>query len=779
MRLSRTHLISALALLTAAATPALAQQTVSIGSSINGELSQTDGRRGNGAFADVYTFAGRAGERVTIQLRSSAIDPLLTLAGPGGFSAENDDSDGLNSRLDVTLPANGQYSITASSFAADATGGYALSLSGGGAVSAGGGMTTGGASSLRPIGSGGGGQGTGNASAATPTGAVRVGQNISGELRAGDSQISSGELADIYTFEGRAGQGLDIALSSSAFDPYLMIRGPNGFQHDNDDDSAGGTINSRLVVNLPETGTYRIQATSFASGETGRYQLSVAEASGAALAQAQQSNERSSAPLVPGQTVSGALAQGDSTLQTGEFADSYRVLGQRGQRIAIDMRSAAFDAYLILRAPSGAQEDNDDGPSGRDARIETTLAEDGEYIVTATSYQTGESGAYDIAIAALDAGERVAESAAPGAGARLALGSPAQGRLDAADTALESGEYTEGWSFAGRRGQTVTFDLSSTDFDPYLMVVTPSGEQHDNDDIEAGVRDSRVVLRLTEDGAYRVIATSYGAGETGAYRLSATSGGTVTTPTPVAGGGRVFALMVGISDYAGTANNLSFTAEDATNLAATLRAKGVLAPESVVLTDAQATRGAVQAAFQRLAAQAGPNDLFLFFYSGHGSQTDELQNAAGEADLRNESIVLRDGEVSDDEMAQWYNTLRTRMAVIALDSCFSGGFARDVVNRPGVMGLFSSEEDLTSAVAGKFRAGGYLSHFLRTGLNGEADGDGDTAITAGELSTYLWRRFATEVENEEAVTMRGERNYQRLVVDRGGVKIDDVVLALN
>jgi hypothetical protein len=95
------------------------------------------------------------------------------------------------------------------------------------------------------------------------------------------------------------------------------------------------------------------------------------------------------------------------------------------------------------------------------------------------------------------------------------------------------------------------------------------------------------------------------------------------------------------------------------------------------------------------------------------------------------------------------------------------------------MGLFSSEEDLTSSVADKFQAGGYLSHFLRTGFGGEADGDGDLAITAGELSTYLWRKFASEVENEAAYTSERQRNYQRLVVDRGGVKVDDLLLALN
>src|SRR5262249_48883592 len=204
---------------------------------------------------------------------------------------------------------------------------------------------------------------------------------------------------------------------------------------------------------------------------------------------------------------------------------------------------------------------------------------------------------------------------------------------------------------------------------------------------------------------------------------------------------------------------------------------GVLTGDSVVLTDAQATVANVRAAFQRVAASAGPDDMFLFFYSGHGDQGD-VGTAASEADRRMEYIVLHDNEVSAATISQWFDGVHARLGLIALDSCFSGGF-RTVISRPGLMGLFSSEEDLTSGVAGKFQAGGYLSHFLTTAMSGEADDDGDHNITAGELSDYLWRKFATEVDNEEAWTINHQRNYQRLVVERGGTKADDVVIALN
>jgi hypothetical protein len=94
-----------------------------------------------------------------------------------------------------------------------------------------------------------------------------------------------------------------------------------------------------------------------------------------------------------------------------------------------------------------------------------------------------------------------------------------------------------------------------------------------------------------------------------------------------------------------------------------------------------------------------------------------------------------------------------------------------------VMGLFSSEEDLTSLVAGRFKAGGFLAYFLRAGLSGEADDDGDRIVTAGELSTYVRRRFRREGDIP-ATTREAENNYQNLLVERGGLQVEDVVVRL-
>ena len=358
----------------------------------------------------------------------------------------------------------------------------------------------------------------------------------------------------------------------------------------------------------------------------------------------------------------------------------------------------------------------------------------------------------------------------------MTIGEAVSGALAGGDDTLNSGEYVDTYRFAGRRGQRVAVDLTSSAFDAYTMVITPSGEQFDNDDGADGT-DSRQELVLPEDGDYQVRVTSFRPGETGSYRFSVEAGREPPRQAVVAGGARVFALMVGVSDYEGDADDLAYTDEDARKLAEVLQRDGSLNDASVVLTNAEATVDGVRSAFARVAAEAGPDDMFLFFFSGHGSQ--EATEVTGlEPDGKAETLVLTDGDMTDAELGRLFATLDTRLALLVVDACFSGGFARNVVDRPGVMGVFSSEEDLTSAVADKFEAGGYLSHFVRAGMSGEADADGDRLVTAGELATYLRRQFRVEVEDVQATTQDGQRNYQNLVIDRGGVQVDDVIVRL-
>ena len=749
LRKALVSLTFAIAGLTAVATPAVAQDTIRLGGEVQGRFQDGDAQLTSGEFVDVYVFEGRAGQTVTVQMSSSDVDSYVMIRGPSGFAEFNDDrEDGdVDSQLTVRLPANGQYRIQATTFAPGESGRYSLSLvEGGGAM----------------ISAQGGGRAQGGTSNA-------------GQLSTSDDAISSGEYADSWSFSGTPGQTYVVRLNSAEFDPYLMVRG-DGVEEDNDDDQTGrGSRNSRIEFVMPDAGEVSIIATSYEAGETGAYTLVLEEAGGnTAVASAGSATST----IRMGQSVAGRLDSGNDTLRSGEYMTVYTLNGQAGDHVEVTLRSDQFDPYLFVQGPGDfavANDDDDTGEDGVNSRLVLTLPASGEYQIIATSYEPGETGSYRLSVSSTNAGA-VQTASSTRSGNSFSDGVSVSGSLSASDEQLTTGEYADRYVISGRRGDRVALDLQSDAFDTYLFLRGPDDVSADNDDGPNGT-NSRIDMTLPADGDYTVSVTSFGPGEVGPYSL--TAGLSMGTPRQagVQGGPRVFAIMVGISDYGGFAGDLAYTADDAIKLAEDLRREGVLNPASIVLTDAEATVSGVRRAFAQVAAQAGPDDIFLFFYSGHGSQEAGTFSAL-EPDGRTESIVMRDGLITDVEMAELFDTLDTRLSMIVLDSCFSGGFARNVVDRPGVIGLFSSEEDLTSQVAVKFQAGGYLSHYLRTGLTGEANMDGDDLITAGELTTYLRRKFAAEVMDVQTQTMDGQRSYQHLVVERGGVQVDDVVIRI-
>lgn len=110
---------------------------ISFGQSVRGELSAGDLTASDDSLYDCFPFSGRAGQQVSVEMRSSEFDTYLGLY-PGAYCAgdplrtDDDGAGGTDSRVDVTLPRDGVYSIRANSLGSWETGAYRLSLAGGG-----------------------------------------------------------------------------------------------------------------------------------------------------------------------------------------------------------------------------------------------------------------------------------------------------------------------------------------------------------------------------------------------------------------------------------------------------------------------------------------------------------------------------------------------------------------------------------------------------------------------------------------------------------------------
>src|SRR6185369_4264060 len=119
-----------------------------------------------------------------------------------------------------------------------------------------------------------------------PSTSIAAGKTISATLTTGCVFTGTSRYVDLYDFTATAGQQVVIAMSSSAFDTYLFLNGPDNHTIAQNDDGGGGT-NSRIPANagsftLPTTGAYRIFATSYSqdgtTGSTGPYTISLSSA---------------------------------------------------------------------------------------------------------------------------------------------------------------------------------------------------------------------------------------------------------------------------------------------------------------------------------------------------------------------------------------------------------------------------------------------------------------------------------------------------------------------
>ncbi len=96
-------------------------------------------------------------------------------------------------------------------------------------------------------------------------GSIARGERKSDALRAGEQHT--------YTFSGNSGDTvtLELLATDSDFDPFLALYDPGNRQVASNDDF-GGSLNSMLEFQLPQSGTYTVLVRGFADS-SGRYEL--------------------------------------------------------------------------------------------------------------------------------------------------------------------------------------------------------------------------------------------------------------------------------------------------------------------------------------------------------------------------------------------------------------------------------------------------------------------------------------------------------------------------
>jgi hypothetical protein len=236
--------------------------TIGVGQQATGTLSLGDARYDNKPF-QAYNFQCTAGLSFQLNILSSWDNYALIFDPMGNVVARDDDSgEGLNAQANYTCPMNGVYRLAVSVFSTSTTPGpYTMQVVG----AAGPSMMQ---PSVQPMVSAG-------ATIAPPgqMATIAFGQQLQGRLEPGDRQMQDSTFADIWMFQGTAGQTVTIDLTSDQFDSYLQLLDASGNRLAEDDDS-GGNLNARVSFTLPATAQYQIVVNNYGSSRRmGAYTL--------------------------------------------------------------------------------------------------------------------------------------------------------------------------------------------------------------------------------------------------------------------------------------------------------------------------------------------------------------------------------------------------------------------------------------------------------------------------------------------------------------------------
>lgn len=346
-----------------------------------GRLSDDDDTLSSGEFRDLFTFSGRRGQLVVIDLQSSEFNTYVFLRGEDPEDEEmqwdNEDWNGdeSRSRIVAELPSTEDYTIYVTSHAPGESGRYTLEYALG-------------AAALDQI---------------SPDGSE---QTFEGALSRNDGKLDSGEYRDIYQIEAREGQWVEIDLTSQEFDPYVLARIVGADENcAENDDYRGSAERAYAVAQMDRDGVVAISATSDTVGERGDYVLRV-RVTNDRPAGAGEDSADSDAPAADEDFVErGELTRSDEKLQSGEYRDFFTFEWEAGQNVVVRLESSEFDPYVFVRCADddSFKEDNDDyRNSSTVSQLEFVVPADGVYGVYVTSAAAGERGEYELSVTVED-----------------------------------------------------------------------------------------------------------------------------------------------------------------------------------------------------------------------------------------------------------------------------------------------------------------------------------------------------------------------------------------
>jgi len=218
---------------------------------------------------------------------------------------------------------------------------------------------------------------------------------------------------------------------------------------------------------------------------------------------------------------------------------------------------------------------------------------------------------------------------------------------------------------------------------------------------------------------------------------------------------KLYALVIGVGDYADASLKLELPAKDARDFARTLEGlKGGLYGEVVVkiATDREVTRTGVVEGLEWLEKQVTSRDVGLVFLAGHGVMDEKLTYWFLPSDATAETVRSR--AVSQDDLRRSLRALAGK-ALLFLDTCHAGRLSQvamrgvpdinRVVNdftatENGIVTFASSQGREQSQERPEWGNGAFTKAIIEGLRDGKADLLRKGTITVSQLDAYVVER---------------------------------------
>ncbi len=219
-------------------------------------------------------------------------------------------------------------------------------------------------------------------------------------------------------------------------------------------------------------------------------------------------------------------------------------------------------------------------------------------------------------------------------------------------------------------------------------------------------------------------------------------------------------LSIGINQYERQDYNLNYAQSDALSFTRKFidKARPLFknVRNKIELYDAQATKENILKGFESIISQARPEDMFVFYYAGHGT-VDETDNneyylvPPNITELYGDPAQLREKGISSTELKDLLSQVKSTQQLILMDACHSGAIAEafkvddgsreraitQLARSSGVAMLTSSNSQQFATEFDVLKHG-VFTYSLLEALDGAAD-TGDNQISVYELKLYMER----------------------------------------